>query len=276
MNTIHNNGENDQTLNDGLEKLGQAYGRLEQDEPPDLLDQAILNSAHRAVEKRSGWKRFGWMHGLATAAVFVLAFTVILDQRELSPGLKEDVSRNAPSRLESSEEIKKQSADKIGKSAMEMESSAEIRRKTNMSDAPATATEPMELSREVPGEQPMDEVLSELRVQAAAVQKSEHADTDDSNVNALQEELLMGEADVLTDTPSVDTASMQVMPTSVATPESSALKARGRMDLTDLTIEQELQSIIKLKKSGDDTWVTELEAFVERFPDYPLPDELKN
>ena len=273
MNTIQNNGENDQTLNDGLEKLGQAYGRLEQDEPADLLDQAILNSAHRAVESESGWKQFGWMHGLATTAVFVLAFTVVLDQRELSPELKEDVLRNAPSRLESSEELKMQSADKIGKSAMEMESSAEIRRTTNMRDAPALATEPMELSREVPREQPMNEELSEFRVQGAAVEKNEYADTDDSNVDALQEEVLIGETDVMTKTPPVDIASMRVMPASVATPGNSALKVRGRVDLT---IEQQLQAIIELKNSGDETWVTELEEFVERFPDYALPDELKN
>ena len=76
MNSIHNNGENDSSLNDDLVKLGHGYGQLQQDEPPELLDQAILNSAHRALEKKPHWMKFGWLHGLTTAAVFVLAFSL--------------------------------------------------------------------------------------------------------------------------------------------------------------------------------------------------------
>jgi hypothetical protein len=273
MNTIHNNGDNDQSLNDGLDKLGQAYERLEQDEPPDLLDQAILNSAHRAVEKKPGWQQIGWMHGLATSAVIVLAFTIILDQDELAPELKEDFLQNTPSVLESRTELKKQSADQLGESVMEEESLTEVRRKTSMADAPATATKPMELSSESPRAQPIGEVQSELRVQGAAIEKNEYADRDDLTADAQLEGILMDEADVLTKSPSVDTASRQVMPASVATPQISAMKARGR---AELSIEQELQAIIELKKSGDEAWVTELAAFIERFPDYELPDELKN
>ena len=39
--------------------------------------------------------------------------------------------------------------------------------------------------------------------------------------------------------------------------------------------EQLLQSILDMKQAGDDSWKTELETFKELFPDYPLPDELK-
>ena len=74
MNTIHNNGENDKSLNEDLHRLGKAYGQLPHDQPPQLLDQAILNSAHRAVENKPHWMKFGWLHGLTTAAVFVLAY----------------------------------------------------------------------------------------------------------------------------------------------------------------------------------------------------------
>jgi hypothetical protein len=84
---------------------------------------------------------------------------------------------------------------------------------------------------------------------------------------------MMDEADVLTEAPPLDAASIKAMPAAVAEPVSSEIKARGRMDST---IELELQAIIELKKTGDQTWVTELEAFVKRYPDYPLPDELKN
>lgn len=92
MNTIHNNGENDKSLSEGLDKLSHEYGSLEQDEPPELLDQAILNSAHRAVEKKPHWMKFGWLHGLTTAAVFVLAFSIILNQREPVPEAENGMS----------------------------------------------------------------------------------------------------------------------------------------------------------------------------------------
>lgn len=225
MNTIHNNGDNDQALNDGLEKLGQAYIRLEQDEPPELLDQAILSSAHRAAEKKSGWKDFGWMHGLATAAVFVLALTIILDQRELAPEFKapeleDDVLRNAPSR-------------------------------SNRESAHLPQAE-----------------LRRQRVQSAAIEKNERADKDDTSANYLLEEIMMDEADVLTESPPLDVASVRV-----AAPVTSAMKASDRINSA---IEKELQAIIELKKTGNETWLTELEAFVARNPDYPLPEELKH
>jgi hypothetical protein len=41
-------------------------------------------------------------------------------------------------------------------------------------------------------------------------------------------------------------------------------------------MEQKLRAIIKLKQSGDETWKTELKAFKESYPGYPLPDELKH
>jgi len=41
-----------------------------------------------------------------------------------------------------------------------------------------------------------------------------------------------------------------------------------------LTADQELQIILKLKQADDDRWKDELKAFLEHYPDYPLPDEL--
>ena len=85
MNTHKTHGDNDSTLDKGLDELGRAYSKLEKDTPPDLLDQAILNRAHREVEKKTGWTQFGWLHGLTTAAVIVLAFSIVLQQREPVP-----------------------------------------------------------------------------------------------------------------------------------------------------------------------------------------------
>ena len=83
MNSIHNNGENDQSLNEGLDKLGNAYAQLPDEQPPELLDQAILNQAHRAVEKKPHWMQFGWLHGLTTAAVVVLAISLVFNRQAI-------------------------------------------------------------------------------------------------------------------------------------------------------------------------------------------------
>ena len=78
MNSNHKNGDNNTPFEDDLGKVSQVYGQMPAEEPPELLDQAILNKAHRAVEKQSHWMQFGWLHGLTTAAVVVLAVSIIL------------------------------------------------------------------------------------------------------------------------------------------------------------------------------------------------------
>ena len=91
MNSNQKNGGNQSPIEDDLDIIVEAYKDLGHDEPPDLLDQAILNSAHRAVEKQSHWLQFGWLHGLTTAAVVVLAFTIILNQGDPAPRLDETI-----------------------------------------------------------------------------------------------------------------------------------------------------------------------------------------
>ena len=115
MSNIPNNGENDQSLRDDLDRLGGAYGQLQHEEPPELLDQAVLSSAHRAVEKKSGWMQFGWLHGLTTAAVFVLALSLIFDQREQVPVYEDRV------RLDDSMGLQRQKAAKKASMDIEMD-----------------------------------------------------------------------------------------------------------------------------------------------------------
>jgi hypothetical protein len=249
-----------------LEKLGDAYQHLEHDQPPDMLDQAILNSAHRAVEKKPGWTQFGWIHGLTTTAVFVIAFTVILDQRELAPETKEDALFNTPSRLNMESKAKKQSLDKVGQSTAEMESTLEYRQKSVVGDAPSAGAMAPELPSEPPAELSLRRELNEISAQTGVIGKREDADKDDSVSNMLEEEIMMDEADLRPESPPSTASAMQTAPV-------SAMKTRGRVDLK---IEQELLTIIELKQSGDESWVTELESFIERNPDYPLPDELKH
>jgi hypothetical protein len=58
------------------------------------VDQAVLNRARAAVEPHEGSKRpwsFGWLHALTTAAVIVLAVTLIIPQRESGPPTGQDL-----------------------------------------------------------------------------------------------------------------------------------------------------------------------------------------
>jgi len=277
MNTIHNNGDNDQSLNNDLDELGQAYSKLEQDEPPELLDQAILNSAHRAVEKKPHWMKFGWLHGLTTTAVFVLAFTIILDQRESAPTFKDDIISNSPSVLKNEGELKKQSVDKVDAVNSSTDMASEYRQKSASESAP-TLTAPAARSAEVSElrerVQAPQQARRNLRAQGATLGKSEQDDKDLLRAENMYEEAIMDEAESMADAPATaGTDSIQASPTAASEPVSSAMKLRGKMDTS---IEQELQAIIDLKNADDESWITELEAFVERYPDYPLPDELKD
>ena len=78
-----------------LETVAAAWSALTQAQPPDLLDQAVLNAARRALADppRSARRPLGWPLGwptrllgaLATAAVVVLAVTVVLEQSREAP-----------------------------------------------------------------------------------------------------------------------------------------------------------------------------------------------
>ena len=71
------------TLDDELERdlaqIRPEWNVLEAAEPPDLVDQAVLNTARRDLEPPAKTRPLRWLGGLATAAVVVLAFSVILD-----------------------------------------------------------------------------------------------------------------------------------------------------------------------------------------------------
>ena len=121
MNSIHNNGPDEKLLNDDIEKLGQAHRQHSSEEPPELLDQAILSSAHRAVEKNDHWLDFGWIHGLTTAVVVVLALSIILTQRQpaelgengLSPTDVSSLGRTQSAKPEMPGKLREQRVDEL-------------------------------------------------------------------------------------------------------------------------------------------------------------------
>ena len=68
-----------------LEAVRSSWRVLENTEPPDLLDRAVLNTARRELEhhrKRRPWR---WLGAFSTAAVVVLALTIVVQQDERPP-----------------------------------------------------------------------------------------------------------------------------------------------------------------------------------------------
>jgi hypothetical protein len=82
------------------DEVQNAYAGLGSVEPPALIDQAILNKAHAAVDQpaREGGSRrpwsFGWPHALSTVAVMVLGITILLQLRDQAPAV-DDFSLDA-------------------------------------------------------------------------------------------------------------------------------------------------------------------------------------
>jgi len=272
MNNIHDNGENDKSLNEGLEKLGRAYRQLEQDEPPELLDQAILNSAHRAVEKQPHWMNFGWLHGLTTAAVFVLAFSIILNQPETTPVLENGMRNNEPARYQRQNATKKESIGQPAEFRLEMKVKSDDQRDM-IQHIPATAPEraAIESAPKDQAKPAESEMLPSLHVMEKLQGKSQREDKDEVISGLLQQEVLLDESDAVVDSSQAGIISKQTHTAVVTDPTEGDLKTRTG---TNTEAEQRLLAIIKLKQSGNVMWITELESFKESYPDYPLPDEL--
>ena len=73
-----------------LEAVRSAWSGLEQTDPPELLNQAVLNTARRELNTRRRSRPLRWLGGFATATVIVLALTIVIQQEEqqTTPSLK--------------------------------------------------------------------------------------------------------------------------------------------------------------------------------------------
>ena len=73
-----------------LEAVRSAWSGLEQTDPPELLNQAVLNTARRELDARRKNRPLRWLGGFATAAVIVLALSIVIQQDEqlTTPSLK--------------------------------------------------------------------------------------------------------------------------------------------------------------------------------------------
>ncbi len=80
-----------------LEVIRSALPDLDSAEPPELLDQAVLNSARRDLATTSR-QPARWIGAIATAAVVVLALSIVVqqDQKTPEPGIGNGIQLNSP------------------------------------------------------------------------------------------------------------------------------------------------------------------------------------
>jgi hypothetical protein len=236
MSTHGPDNGNGQSLDKGLKDISQAYGKLGQEQPPELLDQAILNKARREVEARPRWTQFGWPHGLTTAAVFVLAFSLVLNQRETAP-VEENIELElGPVKLQA--EPVAEDADHRPAPAVRQE--YRRREKSARGGAAQDAFEAEPAMEELTGlREAVEEEAGVLEVSTPA-----------APIPAVADSELVGR----------DVVAKKVQQDHLANEDA----------------EQRLAEILRLKQAGDPAWETALQAFVEEYPDYPLPAELSD
>jgi len=251
MNSIHNNGPDDKLLNEEIEELGHTYQQLSPEEPPELLDQAILNSAHRAVEQKDHWLDFGWIHGLTTAAVIVLALSIILTQRQPTELEENGLSPAAPTAVGRTRPIESKSKDEV---------------RQQRSSAPATR-EARDDSQTKKTLHSRSALLEEDKKQENMMQKNMATEAGVSSPT---------EAGVSSPTElefADEVLSAKAPDDQIGMLKTDADKARAEQSAPPSEKEQ-LQAILMLKQAGDARWKEALRTFTERYPDYPLPDEL--
>lgn len=276
MNTIHNNGENDKPLNRGLDKLSHAYSQLPHEEPPELLDQAILNSAHRAVEKKPHWIKLGWLQGLTTAAVVVLTFALILHQREMAPIYENGKRVGEPTGLPIEKAAKKQlpviQSDDFRTETKERNENRQdaVQGTPVQTAADNGSVDTTDRAQAMP---PAAGALRSREVQGALQTKAGGADKDLSASEPMLEAKPIDEADIIADTPEIEAFSRPSQAAAIDEPAAPGVAAPAEIDPE---IERKLLAIISLKQSGDPAWIKELELFRQAHPDYPLPEALSD
>lgn len=303
MNSIHNNGKDDKTLDRDLGTLDDLYRSVESDGPPELLDQAILNRAHRAVETNNSWLDFGWMHGLTTVALVVLTFSVVLSLRNSGEFDPSSVPVNdrpvAPQRQQKKAapegELKaKDDAVQDGYLIEEMivtgaqsEDSVSqeptAARLENASPAapagealkPDTAMEPSssdsgDWKEQLEEDRAIDERSKSEKTAEERTRQAQSGLQPSVEINAPVSESIETQADR-------ETAAASEHFSQTATPVTvdvlSDSDTLGKLDFSQQT--ELLELIVKRKLAGDESWKTELDAFIKAYPDFPLPDELK-
>jgi hypothetical protein len=230
--------QSDRNLEQDLELLRAAWPEPDASEPPGLVDQGIMNMARRELASQgSGRRPVRWLSAFATAAIVVLALTVVIQQDQqpvpLAPAEQDGFMIDT---------LKKQEAkrDAGSRADAEPEQSLEARREKDQRVAEEYRIMPARPEPPAANDSPADTAgrfAAPAAVAPAVAEKSAAAST-----------VLEDEA------------------------EGAAMNANDIPDAGEwverLLLLHQSQLYEKLE--------VELAAFREAYPDYPLPPELQN
>jgi hypothetical protein len=220
-----------------LERVSAAYRELPDDEPPAMLDQAVLGGARRAISRKTirPWN-FGWVHAVSTAALLVLGIALLMQRPE----------QPAPEPLR----VSKPPSDKL----------TAPRRESQALQVPA---EPRQKAVVIP---------ESRRAAAPATEEAAPPKDEAARADRARPELLSasdaepGEEEGAAPVGRAATAAGVLL----EQPDEPLETERP-----DLDPEAWLQRILELQRSGEaEAFEAELAAFHAAWPDYPLPAEL--
>jgi hypothetical protein len=236
-----------QSIRDGL--ASQGY-----EEPPAMLDQAVLNAARRDLEAKKR-RPLRWVGTFATAAVLVLTLTIVVQQ--------DDSPVPAGATTISEAQLKKQSmSDGERKRMIQSEPSADegagYRQDRTKEDTGPSAPEPAQRKME----SELNEATAPLASPPAPVMTGRQA----------PDQELMDSLAADSDTPANQTASsLMVEEIALAESEEDAIKSWLSNP------EQWIERLLELKENQQvETLQQEMKAFQNTFPEHPLPAELND
>jgi hypothetical protein len=242
--------------NNWEQDLESVRSGLESVEPPDLLDQAILNTARRELaasrSKAMRWP-IRWVGAFATAAVAVLALSIVVQQDQKTPdlrsgnGIKLDAASEEPLKMEAQTVERKRQKDAASNVAAAPPSEADYEAKKAMKQVseessyrPADDPDLAE-SREHFEDESLDMPVASTR----------DADAEEEPGRAAKASILR-----------IDSSLLE--------------KAEDVSDEITLTPDAWIEYMFELQKTEQyEELKVELEAFRKAYPDYPLPVELQ-
>ena len=271
-----------------LESVRSALPGLESAEPPELIDQAVLNTARRELAasrpKPVRWP-MRWVGAFATAAVVVLALSIVVQQDPKTPdprsgnGIKLDVASPAT--------VDKEKA--IGASAV-----PESRLASPKSPAVLSSEEPLEMKQQAVERKRQKDAASNIATappgeadyapKKAIQQVSEESgyrtadDLDLAEGRAqFEDESLDMPVDSARDNDVEEEPGRETSSDFLRIDSSLLGKAEEVEDKNTLTPDAWIEYLFELQKTGrHEELEVELEAFRKAYPDYPLPPELRD
>ena len=230
-----------------LETVRSAWAGLESAEPPELLDQAVLNRARRDLESRPGRWPLRWLGGFATAAVIVLTLSIVIQQDPQAPVPTVDETDG----IKLDQSISKEAMKEVDRDTARRSVTAEDQAGQSLAGSEQPFEKRLQQAEPAPPPASAAAVMQDSASMHRQKVRSEEIPTNAAEVTAAAPAIAEIAADAET-----------------AAEDESAELAEAEAWIERLMLLWETQQ--------DEKLVSELAAFREAFPDYPLPPELED